>query len=60
MFRGYLPRRDFELGHHRQAKIDLSGHMGGPPTLRFRTIQVWPKDLLAGVRQAERVVNQAS
>src|SRR3954465_5747639 len=37
MFRGYLPRRDIELGHHRQAKNDLSGHMGGPPTPRFRT-----------------------
>jgi hypothetical protein len=32
----------------------------GAGVSEIRTIQVWPKDLLAGVRQAERVVNQAS
>jgi hypothetical protein len=55
---GYEPTRDAAMAAFANGGSDKAwtGRLAG----RFRTIQVCPKDLLAGVRQAERLVNQAS
>src|SRR5260221_5947387 len=54
-----VPRPVRRTAEPRSAMLTLTAREG-PAAPRFRTIQVWPKDLPAALRQAERAVNRAS
>src|SRR5258708_33157357 len=54
-----VPRPVRRTAEPRSAMLTLTAREG-PAAPRFRTIQVWPKDLPAALRQAECAVNRAS
>src|SRR4029450_2182558 len=58
---GHRPNRNpHRSGLPARQRAMVRGTWVGSARSRFRTIQVWPKDLFAGLRQGEHAVNRAS